>query len=406
MGALTIAFDTTIVGALALPWVILVVHLFFFEGENKAGFVIGWVQERKLTAVAGVLLFAAAYTLGCVVSRIAQDFFNDDDLYFQIGSQIVRVGPTEDRIIASVVCESAANYLLPKGAGSPALINKIGTFWCQKAGSCDAASGDLPSPDAPLKLEKRSPNARESGGYGASPANSPSTETEKISIRPQTSDALCEKLLHWRGHSASDRDNEDDLIGTARDIFGMEENDLLLKGEDPTLRLRQLHDQIMVLRGAAFNGVVAFSFCVFAWGARLRRERPRSVWRWLLAISPGVPLFFAVKAAIHHFGERSPTDPPYMEFSLLLIGLAGIVLLWRRRQQKLLEGESQRRTQRWNWPALSLLSLVLTLACLLGWWATEVLYGQQVIYSYDSQGTITTQGSPSNAGGSKGSSKD
>jgi hypothetical protein len=34
MGALSIAFDTTIVGALALSWVVLVIHLFFPEGES------------------------------------------------------------------------------------------------------------------------------------------------------------------------------------------------------------------------------------------------------------------------------------------------------------------------------------------------------------------------------------
>jgi hypothetical protein len=35
MGALTIAFDTTIIGALALPWVVLVIHLFFLSGESS-----------------------------------------------------------------------------------------------------------------------------------------------------------------------------------------------------------------------------------------------------------------------------------------------------------------------------------------------------------------------------------
>ena len=38
MGALTIAFDTIIVGALALPWVVLAIHLFYFEGENQFAF--------------------------------------------------------------------------------------------------------------------------------------------------------------------------------------------------------------------------------------------------------------------------------------------------------------------------------------------------------------------------------
>ena len=34
MGAISIAFDTIIAGALALPWLLLVVHLFFPNGEQ------------------------------------------------------------------------------------------------------------------------------------------------------------------------------------------------------------------------------------------------------------------------------------------------------------------------------------------------------------------------------------
>jgi len=34
MGAISIAFDITIVGALALPWVLLAFHLFFPDGSN------------------------------------------------------------------------------------------------------------------------------------------------------------------------------------------------------------------------------------------------------------------------------------------------------------------------------------------------------------------------------------
>jgi hypothetical protein len=58
VGTLTIAFDITIVGALALPWVLLAIHLLFFEGENRIGEALKWVKEQELQAAAGVLLFA------------------------------------------------------------------------------------------------------------------------------------------------------------------------------------------------------------------------------------------------------------------------------------------------------------------------------------------------------------
>ncbi|HXY78850.1 MAG TPA: hypothetical protein VEH47_08550 [Candidatus Acidoferrales bacterium] len=359
MGALTIAFDTIIVGALALPWVSLIVYLFFFKGENRLRDVLNWVRnelggfgESRIQVVAGVFLFAMAYTLGSAVSRVAQDFFNDDDLYFQSRAGTVRWGTTEDRIIASVFCESDDNGLLSTKA--PALAGKIATFRCQKSGACD--------PDATAPTQATVPSLRGAG-------------------------ALCDRMLSWLGRFRHE-EAEDDLIGTARDIFGLEENALLLKGEDATLRLRQLHDQVMVLRGATFNGVVTFAFCVFAWGARNRSEHPLSRWRWFFSLIPAVLVFLAVWALIHHLGERAATEPPYMEFSLAVLGLFGLVLLWPwRRAAKVEQADSVRV----HWPGLSLLFFVLSVGGMLGWWSTEVLYAQQVIYSYSSQVAVAGQ---------------
>jgi hypothetical protein len=47
VGALSIAFDTTIVGALALPWVLLIIHLFFLEGENRLEGILTWLKSRS-----------------------------------------------------------------------------------------------------------------------------------------------------------------------------------------------------------------------------------------------------------------------------------------------------------------------------------------------------------------------
>ena len=59
------------------------------------------------------------------------------------------------------------------------------------------------------------------------------------------------------------------------------------KGGDYTVRLRQLHDQVMVLRGAAFNGVIAFSLCLFGLGAKFRRDHPGSWLRWAIRAGAG-----------------------------------------------------------------------------------------------------------------------
>jgi hypothetical protein len=99
----------------------------------------------------------------------------------------------------------------------------------------------------------------------------------------------------------------------------------------------------------------------------------------------------------HHFFDRVPSDPPYMEFTLLLLAGAGAWLLWRK-PKRLLARTSQHdkavaaakpsaTKSSWldaHWPPLVVVSAILTAAAVLGWWSTEVLYAEQVIYSYDS----------------------
>ena len=50
MSALSIGFDTIIVGALALPWVLLVLHLFFSENESSVQALVDWVNKQSQPA--------------------------------------------------------------------------------------------------------------------------------------------------------------------------------------------------------------------------------------------------------------------------------------------------------------------------------------------------------------------
>ena len=329
MGALTIAFDTTIVGVLALPWVLVVIHLFFFEGEDRLGDILHWLKKQKQPAVVGVLLFAMTYTLGSAVSRTAQDFFNDDDLYLQADGQFFRVGVTEDRILTRVYCESDDKHLLFAEKEDLVFADKINTFQT-----------------FPAKK------------------------------------ALCSLTMKWGVKYTYNR-KDDELNETARDIFGLQENALMVKGGDFSVRLRQLHDQIMVLRGAAFDGVIGLSLCLFAWGVTVRREKARAWLRWMLVPVPALYLSVAAIATVHHFGEGVPSDPPYMEFTLLVLALAGVWLVWMRpsppkpeatRAQETDAGKETGTKCNWqveHWGRLVLLSGILTLAAVLGWWSTE-----------------------------------
>ena len=351
MGALTIAFDTTIVGALALPWVVLVIHLFFLEGQSSIEILFRWVRRQNQPAVAGVLLFAMAYTLGSAVSRIATDFFDDNDLHLEIFGRLLRDGVTERRILTSVYCDSNKGNLLPAGKENPVLADKISTF-------------------------QNEPGVKE----------------------------LCKQDLSWslpldpNWEYRAKQDHE--LNDTAYDLFGLQENALMAPGGDYTVRLRQLHDQVMVLRGAAFNGIIGFSLCLFGLGAKFRRDRPGSWLRWVFVPVPILYLIVGLIAVGHHFFDRVPSDPPYMEFTLLLLAGAGAWLLWRpaalrpadavhhsHHPQEAGAGKKAGTKSSWleeRWPPLVVVSAILTAAAILGWWSTEVLYAEQVIYSYDS----------------------
>lgn len=319
MGALGIAFDTIIVGALALPWVILVIHLFFSNNEARLERILKWVKDQNQPALAGILLFAMTYPLGSAVSRVAQDFFDDDDLHIQVSDPLLlRVGITETSIRTDVYCRK--QELLAE-MQRDSLTDRRQQFRNNEAG------------------------CQYTGRW----------------IIPQDQ--------YWI-HQQQD---------LAKDIFYVQEGALLLKGTDATEKLRQFHDQIMVLRGATFDGLVAFSLCLFWWCARFPF--------WLRCIVPLVYFLPAGVALYNHRLERPASDPPYMEFTLLALASAGWYLLcWSTPKKKGSHGKAgeagppdKRGEPR---AAYLVLSLFLTVAAFFGWWATQVLYDEQVIYSY------------------------
>lgn len=327
------AIDTIIVGALALPWVLLAYHLFFPEGisapaiatsapsekpavslqsgepadQNKSSLasaaettssldgrvraLFEWVKGQNQTAVAGVLLFAIAYFLGSGISRIAQDFFDDNDLH---------LWPTETTIRINV--QSQVEEALRRA--SLTMPEKGETI-----------------PSSPCSVGKLSP---------------------------------------------------EDVT------FHVREAAVLFKGTDANERLYQYHNQIMVLRGATFSGLVAFSLCLFWWSTGLRS--------WLAWGTVAIYFCPAMFASVEHIRDRrcGHSGPPYMEFTLFALAATGAYLLWIygprgnsvHRQAARACGQGRIK------PAYLVLSALLTFAAFFGWWATEVLYDQQVIYSF------------------------
>jgi len=86
-----------------------------------------------------------------------------------------------------------------------------------------------------------------------------------------------------------------------------------------------------------------------------------------------------------------------MEFTLVLLTLVGAWLVWTgplpRQQVERAGAEKERKhyCQEQCWPRLVELSTILSFAAILGWWSTEGLYAEQVVYSFDSQGSVAGQ---------------
>jgi hypothetical protein len=326
MGAFSIAFDIVIVSALAIPWVLLVIHLFFSDNESGIRSALNWVSQQNQPAVVGVLLFAMAFSLGSAVSRIAQDFFDDDDLHIFIADYEFQVGVTETNIRTDVYCQTLHRGVVPQKPGEPLTENR------QKFRNADPG---------------------------------------------------CDYTGKWILQRS--RKSINDQQGLAEDDFHLQEAAVLLKGTDDTERLRQFHDQIMVLRAAAFNGLIVFSLCLFWWSAKFR-----SSLRWALVL---IFLCPAIVASFNHSMEHA-NSPPFMEATLFMLGAAGCRLLWRPTSKAAVlppvSGAPALGQVRFAYLALS---LFLAVAAFLGWWATQVLYDQQVFYSYRAM----TEAPPSSA---------
>ncbi len=348
MGALSIGFDTIIVGALALPWVLLVLHLFFSRNESSIRSLLDWVNKQNQPAVAGVLLFAMTYSLGSAVSRIAQDFFDDDDLHIRVSDYLLRVGVTESSIRSNVYCEiSQLLKALPK--------------------TSESAGAGANTGQSKASVQGRDPLCVFAGKWMIQQTDSSVTPEVAREMQNLTGDGSV--TSRWI-------DKMEDMTG---DRFRLKEAAVLLRGTDQTERLRQFRDQIMVLRGAAFNGMLAFSFCLFWWCSKYH-----SPLRWSVL---SIYVLLGSIACTNHFADHRDS-PPFMEFTLLSLAAAGGRLLWQLRPRKNAHPHAQHGRGEIRLPYV-FLALFLSVSAFLGWWATQVLYDQQVIYSYEALSMTT-----------------
>jgi len=149
--------------------------------------------------------------------------------------------------------------------------------------------------------------------------------------------------------------------------FAVQESSIWISDADKAGLLRHLRQQIVILRGVAFDGIVVTLLCLFATCATL------GIWgRRSLVVVALLVLGWAADATFDHLHDhlhRMAGDPPLMEVVLLAIAIAGFVVAWR--------GVSKR-----SYFCGLMFSAMLTGIAFFGWWYSEILYTKNIIFFF------------------------
>lgn len=162
--------------------------------------------------------------------------------------------------------------------------------------------------------------------------------------------------------------------------FQHEESTLLLRGPDCCERLNRLHEQMIVLRGAAFSAFALMVLCGFAWCGRysttgiaiggkafLRQQLRCSA---ALVVS-SVFIFFAGRSLYLDAHTLESGDMPIAEIVLLVLSGIGLyVAIYGTRSRLKFHG------------VMFGFALCFTLLCYTGYGCTERSYDQEVFSTY------------------------
>ena len=269
MDVFKLAFETTIVGLLALPWLALLLRIFVPEldlSNAKGGMSLSFVSEKLEATTLTILVVAAVYFLGSAISPLSTQLLDDQDIpFFKI------------RAIRASAYQRYSDDL-----------SKLGP-------SSNAAYGPLYNALAELTSKCKSKN---------DPSASPAVR------KAATKD--CWKRV----------DN----------VFLLQEQTVFKQGSDKTERVSRLFERAVVLRGAVFNGFAFVVLCCFSYLARASNEPFRTSWensemkvRTLMLIAVFVPLLcMGLYWGLQDYHLHDASDPPIMECGLITLGGVGI----------------------------------------------------------------------------------
>jgi succinate dehydrogenase hydrophobic anchor subunit len=306
MEAIKFAFDTLLVGALALPWLSVLMQMHFppaNQEDDRYSALVSALPKHTREVAMSVMVLSLGYFLGAAVWRISDDFFRDPD--------VLRHMPTEVSIREDVYVHEY----------------------------CDIPSNTAAATPVPGRLK-----------FGK--MDFCRTDEDKKTPYEQWHDEWTEPITQ---------------------LFREQEYTLLLQGDDRTTRFRELHDQDVILRGAALNGLTLAVLCLFGFCASFRSGSRH----WSRFVATHVPaavliLYGAYEMLIHLLEFKTDPDPfrdpPLAEAVIFLLGLGGL----RARASE---------ASRWKYAHGCWLSLILTFVAYGAWWWTEVIYNQGVLHA-------------------------
>jgi hypothetical protein len=348
MDVFKLAFETTVVGLLAFLWLGVAVYLVFPSFVHAYFLKKGPDFVAKNQTLAGIAVLTFTYCLGSAILPISQQLVNDE--HWPLPEKAIRCQVfTRQELQLRQIHDLA----LPDHNALAALTPRHCSYWAPILQRNITFGRRL---KYFFQLWKGSPVKEDEDQPEVTPSAEPGKPRQAgIDVTPdcvdENSDACkIEKILT---------------------IFRQQESSILNEGTDRTERLRQLHERIVVLRGAVFSGFILVLMFIFAFFAKvdgLPRDRIRNPLGFLLA---GVFAFFAVINGLHDMQNRDIFDLPVLEGLLGTISIFGGYLVFRGIKNAVF------RKKR-----LLLAALFFAALAYGGWMNSEILYDQLVISSY------------------------
>ena len=330
MDVFKLAFETTMVGVLAFLWLGIVVDLVY--PPFLARIVPGALGKND--TMLGVAVLSLAYCIGSAIIPISSQLVNDEHW------------PVPEDAIRCLVLEDVNDQLA--GIGRIELLKPY-----------------EPGDDFEVCHRTFFERFRE---------NNPKTHQRKVTWE-KIKKGLRETFERRNRDQKEEYENiereNDQKLGNILTKFQLMETQILSQGADKTERLRQLHERIVVLRGAVFNGFSFLLICVFAWLAPVNgnafpwKKRVRGT---LLAVALTA---FAVVNGLEDLTHFNISDIPALEGLLAVITVFGGFLVYYGVKDRPYLGKR-----------IVLVAGFFAALSYGGWMWSEVIYDQQVISSY------------------------